>query len=172
MFMFISQYTVLEKNKLDCNTQQSKTILSLRNYLLKTGWPIPKSIYNIHNPKGLTLLNRLKVGLSHLNLHKFNHSFRDCVNPLCPCSLEIESSFDFFLHCHYVTDIRKTFFKGMLRRNIEHFLEKTDIWKIRIFWNKLTEKFFFLFSTVCVFYFCKNLNPRLYDLFLVYKYMT
>ena len=34
-------------------------------------------------------------------------------------------------------------FKGMLRRNIEHFLKKRNIWKIRIFWNELTEKNFF-----------------------------
>ena len=119
----IYQYTILQKNKLDWNTQQSKTILSYRNYLLKTGWPIPKSIYDIHNPKGLTLLNRLKVGLSHLNLHKFNHSFRDHVNLLCLCSLEIESPFE------KRTDIRKTFFKGMLRRNIEHFLKKNGYMK-------------------------------------------
>ena len=91
-------------------------MLSFRNSMLKTGWPIPKPIYNIHNPTGLTLLNRLRVGLSHLNQHKFNHNFRDCVTPLCPplYCLEIESPFDFFLHCHYFTDIRKTFFNEKL----------------------------------------------------------
>ena len=90
------QYTVSELSKLDWNTQQSKTMLSFRNSLLKTGWPIPKPIYNIHNPTALTLLNRLRVGLSHLNQHNFDHSFRDCVNLLCPYRLEIESPFNFF----------------------------------------------------------------------------
>ena len=71
-------------------------MLSFRNLLLKTGWPIPKSIYNIHNPTGLTLLNRLRVGLSHLHQHKFNHNFRNRVNLSCPCSLEIQSPFNFF----------------------------------------------------------------------------
>ena len=62
------------------------------------------------------LLNRVRVGLSHLNQYKFNHNFRDCVTPLCPpfCRLEIESPFDFFLHWHYFTDIRKTFFNEKL----------------------------------------------------------
>ena len=85
-------------------------MLYFRNSLLKSGRPIPKPIYNTHNPTGLTLLNRLRVGLSHLNQNKLNPSFGDCVNPLCPCSLEIESPLDFFMHFHYFTDIRKTFF--------------------------------------------------------------
>ena len=66
--------------------------------------------WNMQIPK----LNRLRFGLSHLNQHKFNHNFKDCVNPLCPCSLEIECPLDFFLHCHYFTDIRKTFFNEKL----------------------------------------------------------
>ena len=57
---------------------------------------LPKPIYNMHNPTGLRLLNTLRLGPSNLNQHKFNRNFRDCVNPLCRCSLEIESSFDFF----------------------------------------------------------------------------
>ena len=32
------------------------------------------------------------------------------MNPLLPCSLEVESSSHFFLHCHYHKDIRKTLF--------------------------------------------------------------
>ena len=74
------------------------------------GRPTPKPIYNIQNPNGLKLLTRLRLGLSHLNEHKFNHNFKDCVNPLCSCSLEVESVPHFFLHCHYFTDIQKTLF--------------------------------------------------------------
>ena len=90
------QYTVLELNKLVWNIKQSKTLLSFRNSSLKTDWPIPKPIYNLHNHTELTLLNTLRLGPNHLIQNKFNHNFRDCVNPLCPCSLEIESTFDFF----------------------------------------------------------------------------
>ena len=46
--------------------------------------------------------------------HTFNHNFRDCLNPLCPCSLEIESPSHFFLNCYYFTDIRKTLFNELL----------------------------------------------------------
>ena len=31
-----------------------------------------------------------------------------CINPLCSCSLEVESTKHFFLHCHHYTNIRKT----------------------------------------------------------------
>ena len=103
-------YTTFEWNKQDKNIQQSKTIMSFRNSLLKTGQPTPKPVYIIHNPTGLKLLTRLRLELSHLNEHKFNHNFTDCVNPLLPCSLEVESSSHFFLHCHYHKDIRKTLF--------------------------------------------------------------
>ena len=97
-------YTILEWNKLDKNIQQSKTIKSFRNFLLKIGRLTPKPVYNIHNPTGLKLLTMLRLGISHINEHRFNHNFRDCVNPLCPCSLEVQSSSHFFVHCHYHID--------------------------------------------------------------------
>ena len=47
------------------------------------------SIYNIHDPMAIKYLTRLRLGLSHLNDHKFRHNFQDCLNPLRPCSLEV-----------------------------------------------------------------------------------
>ena len=83
---------------------------SYRNSLLKTGRPTPKLIYNIHNPTSLKMLITLRFRLSHLNEHKFNHNVRDSVNPLYPCSLEVQSCSNFFLQCHYHTYIRKILF--------------------------------------------------------------
>ena len=61
--------------------------------------------------------------------------------------------------------------KGMPRRNIEHFLKK-PIWeKLGIFEMKQLN-FFFPFPIACIFYFCKNMNPRIYILFLVDKSVT
>ena len=65
--------------------------MPFRNSLLKIGWHTPQPVYNNHSPTVLKVLTRLRVVLSHLNEHKFNHNLRDCVNPLCPCSLEVES---------------------------------------------------------------------------------
>ena len=65
-------------------------------------------VYNIHNPIGLKLLTRLRLGLSHLNEHRFNHNFESCLNPLCACSLEVESTTHFFIHCHHFNAISIT----------------------------------------------------------------
>ena len=53
-------------------------------------------------------LTRLSLGFSHFNSHKFRNNFQDCLNLLCPCSLEVESTINYFLHYHYYSDIRKT----------------------------------------------------------------
>ena len=57
---------------------------------------------------GLKLLTRLRLGLSHLIEHKFNHNFQSCIDPLCSCSLEIESATHFLLHCHHFSNIHST----------------------------------------------------------------
>ena len=78
--------TILEWNKLDRRIRQSTAMLSFRNALLKIGRPTPKPVSNYLTSNGLKLLTRLKRGLSHLNKHKFNYNFKECVNPLCSCN--------------------------------------------------------------------------------------
>ena len=56
---------------------------------------MPKPTFNIHNPLRLKQLTRLRLGLNHLNQHRFNHNFEDCINPLCLYSLEVESTEQF-----------------------------------------------------------------------------
>ena len=56
--------------------------------------------FGIHNPIGLQLLTRLRLGFSHLNEHKFRHNFRDFLNLLCECKLEPEATSHFLLRCH------------------------------------------------------------------------
>ena len=101
-------YTIVEWNKLDFDIRKSKSYAIFRNALLKIGRPNQCSIYRIHNPVGLKLLTRLRLGLSHLNEHRFNHNFQSCINPLCSCSLAIESTTHFLLHCHHFSNIRST----------------------------------------------------------------
>ena len=52
--------------------------------------PVGNSMYGIYEPFGVKLINRLRLGFSHLREHKFRHNFADTVNPLCPCTLETE----------------------------------------------------------------------------------
>ena len=66
-------------------------------------------MFDICDFEGLKLLTRLRLGLSHLRLHKFNYNFQDTVLPLCLCNAESESTIHFFLRCQYFTQIRISF---------------------------------------------------------------
>ena len=48
------------------------------------------------------------MGLTHFREHKFKHSFQDCLNPLCFCDNEIETSTHYLLHCPTYTNERMT----------------------------------------------------------------
>ena len=53
------------------------------------------------------------LGLSHLNEHKFNQNFDDCVNLACTCSFEPESTSHFFMLCHHYNTIQSILFKDL-----------------------------------------------------------
>ena len=72
------------------------------------------SIYRIHNSVGLKLLTRLRLGLSHLNEHRFNNNFQSYINHSCSCSLAIESTTQFLLHCHHFSNTRSTFLNSII----------------------------------------------------------
>ena len=100
--------TINEENKLDLDIRKSKSDTIFQNVLLKIIWSNQFSVYRTHNPIGLKLITRLRVGLSHLNENKFNHNFQSSINPLCSCSLEIESITHFFLDCYHFSNILST----------------------------------------------------------------
>ena len=79
-----------------------------RKRMLNLIRPKCNGTYGILNPTGLKLLARLRLGLSHLNDHEFNHNFKDCINPLCSCSLSVENNVHFFLHRHHFSLQRQT----------------------------------------------------------------
>ena len=82
------QYTVNEWNNLGNIIKPFESYLTFRKILFNLIRPKCNETYRIHHTTGLKLLTRLRLGLSHLNDHKFNHSFRDCINPLCLCSVK------------------------------------------------------------------------------------
>ena len=84
-------WTIVIWNKIHQETRNA-SLTVFKKHLLKEIRPVPHSVYNICYPNGLKLLTRLRLGLSHLNEHRFNHNFKNCINPLCTCSLEVEST--------------------------------------------------------------------------------
>ena len=92
---------------------------------LKSIRPLSNPIYNIHDPLGIRLLTKLRLGISHLNKHRFNHNFDNCINTLGTCTLEIESTTHFFLHCHFCRNIQKALLDDLneININISNFSE-------------------------------------------------
>ena len=102
------------------------------------GRPHANSTYRIHNPVGIRLIPRLRLGLSHLNEHKFRHNFADCVNPICSCSIELETSLHFFMHCHnFLNSRRKLFDKIKLLDETVLQLNDESLLTVQLFGSKI-----------------------------------
>ena len=104
-------FTVIEWNKLDNNIRNLKLVSAFEKQIIKFIKPSPNSTFNVHNPHGIKLLTRLRVGLSHLREHKFRHNFQDSLDPFCNCGRHIETTIHFFLHCSNYSNQRKTLFE-------------------------------------------------------------
>ena len=71
----------------------------LQKTLLNFIRPSGSTVFNRHNLKGVKLLTRLRLGLTHRCEHKFKHSVQDSLNPICSCGNDIETSSHFLLQC-------------------------------------------------------------------------
>ena len=89
------------------------------------------SVYNCHNPRGICLITKLKLGLNHLRELKFKHVFQNTLNPLCSCRNDVESTEHFLLHCPQIANERRTLlstlgnFNYSLLENTSNFLMQT-----------------------------------------------
>ena len=106
--------SALEWNNLDPNLRNSKSISVFKEKILNFVQPFQNYFFDCHNPKGIKLITRLRLGLSHLREHKFKHSFQDTINPLCNCGQDIESATHFFLQCFFFINERRTLFSIIL----------------------------------------------------------
>ena len=83
------------------------------------------------NLKGIRLITRLQLELSHLREHKFKYNFQNCLNQLCSCGLSIESTSHFLLHCPIFHDKRHTLLSTL--NNIDSkILESNDCYLTQI----------------------------------------
>ena len=113
---FSSEKTLVQKtlmwNKLSWEVRNSKTIrIVLKRLLVKR--PSRNSIFDIYKPYGIKLLTRLRLGLSHLNEHRFKHCFNNTINPNCICGGDIESITHLFLYSPECCEARKTLFDNI-----------------------------------------------------------
>ena len=66
---------IIEWNNLDPALRNSKKVVVFKNSIFKFIRPSPSNVFNCNNHKGITLITRLRVGMSNLREHKFKHNF-------------------------------------------------------------------------------------------------
>ena len=103
-----SPSAIIEWNKLDPVIRNAESSCIFKSNILKFIRPTARSFFNCYNHKGIRLMTRLRLALSHLLEHKFSHNFQNCINPYCSCGMDIESTSHFFPHCSLFDDKRIT----------------------------------------------------------------
>ena len=83
-------------------------------------------------------MTRLRVSFSHLREHKFKHNFQDTVKLLCPCSLEAEDTYHFFVRCQKFSNQRNVLFHDLNSINSE--MSENEIVQVLLFGNKIFSK--------------------------------
>ena len=79
-----------------------------RKKLLTFIRPLENDTHEIYDQLGVRILNRMRLGFSHLREHTFRHNFADTLNPLCLCYLETEDTEHYFLRCQNNISFRTT----------------------------------------------------------------
>ena len=90
---------IIEWNKLDPEIQNAPSLNIFKKNILKFIKPTANNIFGYHNLKGIKYLMRLRLGLSHLNEHKFKNNFQDTFHPLCTCGCDVENTCHFLIYC-------------------------------------------------------------------------
>ena len=117
--------TLIEWINLDNSIRCSESLALFKKSILQFIRPTPNRTFNCHNPIGIKLITRLRLGLSHLRDHKFKHNFLDCLNPICCCGQDIETTVHYLLHCPIFSDERSIFFNN-IRSIDENVLSGSD----------------------------------------------
>ena len=74
--------TIKEWNNFSPEVCKSVLHEVFKNSLQKFIRSSPNSLFNVFGFLEIKLLTRLRLGLSYLREHKFNHNFQDTINPL------------------------------------------------------------------------------------------
>ena len=104
---------LLEWDRLDQDIRQSNSLAIFKRRLFSIIRPPAKSVFGIKNPRGLSILTQLRVGLSRLNFHTFMYKFSYTTNHLCPINDGVEDREHYFLLCHMYDDIKCDLLNGV-----------------------------------------------------------
>ena len=93
-------------NNLSEEFQKIKSKVLFKTKILSFIRSKENSIFNIYDTSDIKLLDRLRLHFNHLNEHKFLHSFRATIDPLCSCSLEPNTTRHYVLPRNLYSDLR------------------------------------------------------------------
>ena len=79
--------TLIEWSNLDINIRNSESYAIFKKSILRFIRPSENPISIL-----IKLINRLRLGFSHLREHKFRHNFQDTLNPICSCGENIDTT--------------------------------------------------------------------------------
>ena len=115
-------YCISQWNTLDSRIRDLPSISSFKRAIFEFLRPKPSSVFGVQNNKGVVFLNRLRVGFSHLNEHKFRHGFLDTLDPFCACRTNtIENTQHYLLHCSISSRERLSLFNNLQTLDINFF---------------------------------------------------
>ena len=141
--------TIREWNKHDTSICQAPSHPVFRKAFLDFIRSTANSTFGTDDVSGLKLLTRLLVGFSHLREHKFKHNFQDTLKPSCPCSLEAEDTYHFFMPCQNFSNQRNVLFNDLNSVNSEILkMSEKEIVQVFLLGNKSFSKDGSITSTV------------------------
>ena len=86
-------------NNIVSNSQINVTLGKLQSHTSCLFRPIPKGIFNIHDPIGIKYIFQLRMKLSPLRSHKKRYNFADTPTDICECNQGIEDTRHFLFEC-------------------------------------------------------------------------
>ena len=117
-------------NDLEDDIKCATNIHIFKNKLLKKIRPKRKEYFGILDKKGTRFITMLRMGLSPLHKHKFDHNFNDTPNAICPAKDGVENTSHFLLLCKTYNTIRTALLRNVteiLKENINSYPNKKKI---------------------------------------------
>ena len=86
--------------------------------------PLPKPYFNTNDKIGIRRIAQLRVGLSDLRAHRYNHHFINCPSASCVCAQGDETTEHFLLGCNRFLSQRSTLLSSLA--NISPVIDFSD----------------------------------------------
>ena len=104
-----------------CRNKGNKKLIWVIKHVKKLICPLKRPVFGIYDPLGVKKLFQLRIGLSQLKKHKYDHKFKDTPSSYCNCG-KIEDTRHFMLECPLYSTHREE-----LRRNLNLILLTNNI---------------------------------------------